>query len=291
MSQPHPDHLPPSKLGTKSYWDKLYTTELTNHASDPSDIGTIWFDDSDAEAKITGYLSGESSLPRDTTSFLDLGCGNGSLLFSLRDGAQDSDDDDDDDDDGREQRKQQDRWTGRMLGVDYSPQSVQLARQVSSSSSSSSSSSAGKSRDNISFEEWDVLSGPWKTVLNGQQSEGWDVVLDKGTFDAISLSAGGDGDGDDDGEGDGDDIRGSQGDQGNSSPRRRPNEGYRPRVLQLVRPGGYFIITSCNWTEPELRAWFEGDDGFVLHGRVEYRSFQFGGHKGQTITTLCFRKR
>merc|ERR1712000_575029 len=46
-----PNHLEPSQLGTKEYWDNLYITELSNHALDPTDEGTIWFDDSAAEDK------------------------------------------------------------------------------------------------------------------------------------------------------------------------------------------------------------------------------------------------
>ncbi|KAG8415103.1 Lysine methyltransferase [Metarhizium acridum] len=106
---PEPEHLDPSELGTKEYWNTLYTRELSNHASDPSDTGTSWFDDSDAERKTTQFLESLSSaapLAKDTASVLDLGCGNGSMLFALRD----------------------EGWTGRALGVDYSPQSVALAK-------------------------------------------------------------------------------------------------------------------------------------------------------------------
>ncbi|UPK94359.1 hypothetical protein LCI18_005294 [Fusarium solani-melongenae] len=243
-SSDNPQHLEPSKLGTKEYWDNLYTTEITNHTEDPSDIGTVWFDDSDAEAKILEFLQGllepedpdSPALSQDNTSFLDLGCGNGSLLFSLR----------------------EEDWTGRALGVDYSPQSVSLARQIATT----------KESENVEFQEWDVIAGPFDTVLNGSQAEGWDVVLDKGTFDAISLS----------------DEKDAQG--------RRLCEGYRERVIQLVRRGGIFLVTSCNWTESELRSWFERRDGegFDVAGRVEYRTFSFGGAKGQTISTLCFRR-
>lgn len=106
------------------------------------------------------------------------------------------------------------------------------------------------------------------------------MVLDKGTFDAISLS-----------------------DERDAASGRRIVEGYQARALRLVRPGGLLLITSCNWTEAELKTWFEGegegegaegggDDGrFVQAGRVKYPSFSFGGVKGQTISTLCFRKK
>ncbi|POR37133.1 Protein-lysine N-methyltransferase EFM4 [Tolypocladium paradoxum] len=246
-----PAHLEPSELGTKEYWVKLYTKELANHAADPSDIGTVWFDDSDAEAKMVAFLCGlaDADMPaRHAASLLDLGCGNGSLLFALRD----------------------EGWTGRALGVDYSPQSVALARQVAASKDLSAAAA-------VEFGEWDVVGGPVDAVLGAPQRQGWDVVLDKGTFDAISLS----------------DDRDARG--------RRLCEGYRARVLRLVRPGGLFLVTSCNWTDDELTAWFaRGDErpapagedggGFEVAGRVQYRSFSFGGAKGQTISTMCFKK-
>lgn len=190
------------------------------------------------------------ALDRQSTSFLDLGCGNGSLLFALR----------------------EEGWRGRCLGVDYSGESVALARQIARSG-------AVAGDDEVEFAEWDVLRGDYGTVLGkGQaQEQGWDVVHDKGTFDAVSLS-------------DEADARG-----------RRVSEGYKARVLRLVRPGGLFLVTSCNWTEAELEGWFgegsaavEGGGGggsFVRVGRVEYPSFSFGGVKGQTISTLCFQKR
>ncbi|MBE3048300.1 class I SAM-dependent methyltransferase, partial [Candidatus Bathyarchaeota archaeon] len=165
-------------------------------------------------------------------TFLDLGCGNGTLLSALR----------------------LDGWTGRLLGVDYSAQSVELARRV-----------AQQEDSGAEFAQWDLLNDDYSAVLNGEQKGGWDVVTDKGTFDAISLSA-----------------QTSEG---------HPAEKYRARITPLLRPGGIFIVTSCNWTEDELRLWFGGEGaGFEEVGRIEYRSFSFGGHKGQTISTLCFRK-
>ncbi|KAF3770093.1 S-adenosyl-L-methionine-dependent methyltransferase [Cryphonectria parasitica EP155] len=287
-----PNHLDPSELGTKEYWDSLYTTELTNHTSNPSDRGTVWFDDSDAEAKLLEYLEDQTTttttssssssssqqqhplLDRNTTSFLDLGCGNGSLLLALRD----------------------DGWAGRALGVDYSDKSVALARQVAQAhrrdeeeeekvreeldddeegecrGDGSSSSSSRVRNEEVEFAAWDVLQGSYDAVLSGAQAQGWDVVLDKGTFDAISLSE-------------------EQGADG-----RRSCEGYKGRVVRLVRPGGLFLVTSCNWTEEELERWFgegssEVEGGrFVRVGKVEYPSFSFGGVKGQTISTLCFQR-
>ncbi|KAK0385758.1 hypothetical protein NLU13_6935 [Sarocladium strictum] len=269
----HPTHLEPSQLGTKEYWDSLYTTEISNHAANPSDTGTVWFSDSNAESKILSHLSSLSKpsasstqqqqqqqqqkpvLSKETTSFLDLGCGNGSLLLALRSAG----------------------WQGPCLGVDYSPHSIALAKQVARTEAEEEGEDI---LDGLDFKEWDVIAGEYDSVLEpttrkeaekgGVATKGWDVVLDKGTFDAISLS----------------DEKDSQG--------RRLFESYRNRVLPLVKPGtGLFVLTSCNWTEEELRKWFvtEGDDGFEVASRVEYRTFSFGGVKGQTISTLCFRRR
>ncbi|KAK1781014.1 S-adenosyl-L-methionine-dependent methyltransferase [Copromyces sp. CBS 386.78] len=265
-----PAHLEPSKLGTKEYWDALYTREISNHASNPSDEGTVWFDDSDAENKIVQFLGEQEHesfsglFTRDDAAVLDLGCGNGSLLFALHD----------------------DGWEGRLCGVDYSEQSVELARRVLRCRVLGE----GEGNVGIEFKVWDVLNGDFSTVQarphapseqqeGGDQNAGWDLILDKGTFDAVSLS----------------DSRDSRG--------RRICENYGARVLQLLRPGGFFLVTSCNWTEEELKGWFETDFAEVYDGsekkklglrqvgRIEYPSFSFGGVRGQTISTLCFQKR
>jgi EEF1A lysine methyltransferase 2 len=238
-------------------WDALYTTELSNHEANPSDEGTVWFDDSQAEAKLIRLFDRLESngdgqtdttnperirLNREETAFLDLGCGNGSLLFALR----------------------EDGWTGKMLGVDYSELSVELAKEIGCSRFESE-----EAVGNIQFRVWDVLRGEYSAVLVGKQEKGWDAVLDKGTFDAICLSDERDADG------------------------KRVCEGYRDRVLGCVKIGGLFVVTSCNWTEDELRGWFLRDDEterFVEEERIEYRAISFGGLKGQTISTLCFRK-
>ncbi|KAL1838597.1 hypothetical protein VTJ49DRAFT_2493 [Mycothermus thermophilus] len=311
-----PAHLEPSVLGTKEYWDKLYEKELSNHADNPRDEGTVWFDDSDAEAKIAGFLDereqreqelqGEEEperrgwrLDRSTASVLDLGCGNGSLLFTLRD----------------------EGWTGRLLGVDYSERSVELAKAVGrerrrrrrlglgsdgegeegeGEDAGGAEGAAGPTREEkqqeeeingkqdqddeqeeaddeeakVSFQVWDVLRGSISDLNPNSSPEfpGWDLVLDKGTFDAVSLS---------------DEIDPATG--------RRVFEGYAGRVLALLREGGLFVVTSCNWTEAELKVWFEESTSsstprLRLAGRVEYPSFSFGGVKGQTISTLCFEK-
>jgi len=58
-----------------------------------------------------------------------------------------------------------------------------------------------------------------------------------------------------------------------------------------VRRGGLFLITSCNWTEEELRGVFEVSGELVYHSTIKYPSFTFGGRKGQTISSVCFKRK
>lgn len=135
--------------------------------------------------------------------------------------------------------------------MDYSAASVELARRI-----------AGGKGLEVEFRVWDILGGG-----DEELGEGFDVVLDKGTFDAVSLS------GEVDGVG------------------RRVCEGYRERVEGLMKGGGgRLVVTSCNWTEEELRGWFEGGK-LVFEGRIEYPRFSFGGQTGQSVSSVCFRRK
>ena len=153
-------------------------------------------------------------------------------------------------------------FEGRMVGVDYSRGSVELARRIAEGK--------GMAGGGVVFEEWDVMREEpgrgWMGEEEGEGEGGFDVVLDKGTFDAVSLSEEVDEEG------------------------RRVCEGYRERVERLVKRGGYVLVTSCNWTEEELEGWFGGGE-LEVFGRIKYPRFSFGGKTGQSISSVCFRRK
>lgn len=232
-------------------WDNFYLNEIANHTQDATDEGTIWFDDSAAEEKIIEYLENRIlgsgilgyQISRENCSFLDLGTGNGHFLFNLRM-------------DSQELLPKKKVWNGRMLGVDFSEKSIELARRIGSE----------KNGKEIEFKCWDIMSGdPSGIVLEGDNLNGWDIVVDKGTFDAISLSP-------------------EEGPGGC-----KISESYRIKVMPLIRIGGILIITSCNWTEEELKLWFCGPGLTFLDG-IQYKRFCFGGQTGQTVSSVCFQR-
>jgi EEF1A lysine methyltransferase 2 len=159
-----------------------------------------------------------------------------------------------------------------MVGLDYSNASIRLAKEL------------GKRQEgcqDIKFSTMDVIRD------DPRQQEWWldngfDLVIDKGTFDAISLCE------------DVIDRSASQSPQSDNTPA-RIHTVYPSRVLDVVKPGGFVLITSCNWTEKELIHWFTNGEVESGHrtsvwGRIEYPRFQFGGHEGQGVSTVCFKR-
>ncbi|GIZ39389.1 hypothetical protein CKM354_000277500 [Cercospora kikuchii] len=245
--------LDPSELGTKEYWENCYTRELKNHTEDPEDEGINWFEESNAEDVVLKLLStydltSGGSLDREETRFLDLGTGNGHMLFALRE---------DENDCGE-------RWIGEMWGVDYSPTSIRLAEQINEQKKGElESEDDEQGYGKVEFKQWDLLTeDPEEEWLR----DGFDVVLDKGTFDAISLMPRTDG-------------------------HPHPCEVYRERVEKLIKPGDYLFVTSCNWTKEELISWLVTDDsGLRYHDEAKYPTFQFGGRTGQSVVTVVFKR-
>ncbi|KAJ5386205.1 hypothetical protein N7509_008746 [Penicillium cosmopolitanum] len=293
----HPTYLSPSELGTKDYWETYYARTLA-HISNPTateeqenahdetandedsdadsvndedDPGTSWFSEHNAPEKVLRFLTRSSFplSPRATRgsaqpSVLDLGTGNGSMLALLR--------------------KKGGFRGGASRGGLFG------AERLDEEDSDEDVAGNGTGAENalvepreIQFEEWDILGSkailsPFGTKVSPADTDetlswfpysrgGFDIVLDKGTFDAISLAG---------------DAKETQ-----------VCERYPGIVRRLIRTGGFLIVTSCNWTEEELVHWFtaaEGSDRFIVWGRVEYPRFRFGGQEGQGVCTVCFQR-
>ncbi|KAK6434977.1 Protein-lysine N-methyltransferase efm4 [Oleoguttula sp. CCFEE 5521] len=232
-----PRLLNPSELGTKDYWERAYALELSNHASAPEDEGTVWFDESNAETAVCNLLDRleeDGHFDRTTARVLDLGTGNGHMLFTLR----------------------EEGYEGELVGVDYSAASVALARRIEEARELDDG-------QGVRFEEWDVLTQPPGDWFG----EDFEIVLDKGTFDAISLM-----------------------------PREHGTEPvsevYRRRVEGLVKSSGVVVVTSCNWTKEEVCGWLaQGNGGLEFLQEAKYPSFKFGGRTGQSVVTIAFQKK
>lgn len=218
-----------SKLGTKAYWDDFYALEKENFKKNPEDTGECWFDDSNAETRMVEFLSenlGSYKIQLDS-SMIDLGTGNGHLLFELCG----------------------DGFNGPLHGIDYSAESIQFASEVANA----------KGYDgNTTFSIADIFRPDWTPGT-------FDVVLDKGTLDAISLS-------------------GMKFDHGRSVV-----DIYSGVIEKLLEKDGVFLITSCNFTEEELIKIVQSDSLKVWE-TIKYPAFRFGGVKGTAICSVAFVK-
>lgn len=161
---------------------------------------------------------------------VDLGTGNGHLLFKL-------------------QEEGFTKWN--MTGIDYSEHSIGLARSIA----------ASRGMNSISFVVQDFLD-----ESSSSTKARYDIVLDKGTFDAISLS----------------DQRTSSG--------QKLNEVYAKSVAKMMKPEAKLVITSCNWTQEELIKRLTADNVLKVHAffKKPKQQFSFGGKTGSTTSSVCF---
>lgn len=218
-----------SKLGTKKYWDDLYALERNNFGNNPEDTGAGWFDDNGAEERMVDFLLenvGELRISLQS-NMIDLGTGNGRLLFELC----------------------ENDFDGQLVGVDYSEEGTQFATQVSKA----------KGYDtNTRFITADIFDPAWNPGK-------FDIVLDKGTLDAIALSG-----------------KKFAGDK-------TVMDIYSSAVERLLVKDGIFLITSCNFTQQELISFMQ-TDSLKVWKTIKYPVYEFGGVKGSAICSVAFLK-
>jgi len=142
-----------------------------------------------------------------------------------------------------------------MTGIDYSPASIELSKAICRS----------HEVEGIQFECVDLI-GQDDSWTKGRK---WDFITDKGTYDAIALAP-----------------------QPEDSTTPHPLSLYPQKVAQLLSDeGGIFLITSCNFTEQELKEKFISPaTGLAYYGNVPKETFTFGGQTGSTVSTVAFVK-
>ena len=119
---------------------------------------------------------------------LEIGSGNGTLLFALCNAGY---------------------AVSHLTGLDYSPDAVKLARLIAQT----------RNGEEIAFHVCDFLRDSPPPVTGRSDTSGlWDLLLDKGTYDAIAL-----GEKDEFGRG--------------------PQAAYPTQASKLLKEGGYFLIT------------------------------------------------
>ncbi|KAI9475027.1 Protein-lysine N-methyltransferase efm4 [Coemansia sp. RSA 989] len=219
-----------SRLGCKEHWDDVYDREINNF-NESGDIGEIWFGE-DAAMKMVMWVCDNIDSP--DARILDVGCGNGHLLLELA----------------------EEGYTN-LTGTDYSQQAVALAESIAKSRSVT---------DKITYLQQDFLNPNEVASLAG--SEKFDVVLDKGTYDAICLKPK---------------------DSAESDVDQSAIDIYPASVASSLKDTGVFLITSCNWTEDELISRFQKHLECI--SRIKHKSFKFGGVVGQTVATVAFKKK
>ena len=182
-------------LVSRFSWDAAYSRELNNFVDNPTDEGEVWFGE-DALYRVLNWFDRNSAdlVPLDA-SILDLGCGNGVTCVHFAN----------------------ENYTD-VTGVDYSKAAIELARKVAAQHDIA---------DKIKFEVCDILADGAKTPILSRE---YDVIFDKGTYDAVSLDPAG---------------------------AKEQRAKYLESVAKLMKPAAFFVITSCNWTKEELVSHFE----------------------------------
>ncbi|KAH8083001.1 hypothetical protein HD553DRAFT_313074 [Filobasidium floriforme] len=307
------EELPASKLGTKEHWDMVYERE-TKEYEETGDEGEIWFGEGAVDKMVDWtyqYLPPFEDGSGPTV--MECGCGNGTLLLSILYPTK------------PKYRRSVPRHSPRhFTGIDYSDLSIELSSKVEGlrrrrwerrirsdekrkevgeelgvDSDSEEESDVDVDDDEtdeqgdaetlshaknqiannppgVTWFASDLLTSTLQTLHSQSSSvplDGWDLVLDKGTYDAIALS------------------QEPVGSGPESSRGKLPSAVYPERVAGLVKPGGFFLITSCNFTEDEIKTRFTREGlAFEYHSTVKHPSFSFGGKTGSTVCTVAFRR-
>lgn len=252
-------------------WNKAYERELANFEGNEGDIGEVWFGE-DVQERVCDWIAlgcqddegeesedpaqyGSEAFPgvrHMKSRVLDVGCGNAAALVYL----------------AKEYNFE------HLTGVDYSEPGIELARKVVAREEATS---------HISLAVLDLmhLDGLYQRHLQGIP-ETFDILFDKGTFDAICLNED-----------------------------KTMRSKYVSTIVSMMKTNSsYFVITSCNWTQAEVIQMFESmslyevrqsnhaglakvadheGKSLKMFKTLKHPEFSFGGRTGSAVATVAFK--
>lgn len=203
----------------------------------------FWIDkinDHELPAGISGSTTNEKIL-----KIIDLGTGNGHLLFQMHEDFEEELDAD---------------LAFEFTGIDYSPDSVAFAQKIHSKKYQNDSDCQ------FMFAQVDILQQNNDFLSTNEGL--FDILLDKGTLDAIALNQ----------------------DPLPDFDNKIGMEVYALQVSKLMHKDSILLITSCNFTETELTKIITQDTTLKVWDQINYPSFEFGGKKGSAICSIAFIK-
>lgn len=140
-----------SPLGTLQHWDSAYLQEIEQLHNNPSELGDIWFG-KNLQKKIVNYINDNFSDKK--INILDIGCGNGVLLYKLSK-----------------------KNFENLFGIDYSIQSINLAKEIITIKEKKHNK-----KFNINFFQEDINNKSNNINIK------FDIIHDKGSLDAFLMN-------------------------------------------------------------------------------------------------------
>lgn len=140
-----------SKLGTLEHWNDAYKQEIEQFKNNDNELGDIWFG-KNLQKKLVNYII--KNFPDKNTKIFDVGFGNGVFLYKLA---------------------KQDYVN--LYGIDYSPDSIQLAKMIIESKQKKHEK---EYKINLFCEDINSTN----KIIN----ETFDIIHDKGSFDAYMMN-------------------------------------------------------------------------------------------------------
>lgn len=144
-----PDYQSP--LGTLQHWDSAYLQEIEQLHNNPSELGDIWFG-KNLQKKIVNYI--DDNFSDKKINILDIGCGNGVLLYKLSK-----------------------KNFENLFGIDYSIQSINLAKEIIAIKEKKHNK-----KFDINFFQEDINNKSNNINIK------FDIIHDKGSLDAFLMN-------------------------------------------------------------------------------------------------------